>query len=404
MKMFNRKIGIYCTLLFCIFMMTSCENAPKREQKNNSKQEMKASSKQYVSIEEAKKQIHALEGKSVDGVHLPEHILMPNIHKIFEVKLTPWYPKQKNDLKMAIKNMWNDYRKIDWTSIKKITFSNKKDNTYYGEQKQDKKTSLLYSYDSDGFFSGDSLNNTEQTGKSCVKEINFEWGDTASKKDVYQLEDGKMPISKAVTYVEDLFNKNVSKLEKSKFEYKVQHLYVMKNTKTGCYDYNMVIGRVYKDIFIDTSSDFCISQGKSYNKVHCGIHMIAVMRHKYSLDYVSSCKELFDIETETEKENIISPIWALQLINKKIAHIDGLSFNDCGLVYLLVQDNKLEKDNKQDVYQQVNETTYLRPVWLFMSNGSGAVFDTMTKDNHGVSVIVDAVDGTLYYYESTGTY
>lgn len=44
---------------------------------------------------------------------------MPNIHKIFEVKLTPWYPKQKNDLKMAIKNMWNDYRKIDWTSIKK---------------------------------------------------------------------------------------------------------------------------------------------------------------------------------------------------------------------------------------------------------------------------------------------
>jgi len=39
-----------------------------------------------------------------------------------------------------------------------------------------------------------------------------------------------------------------------------------------------------------------------------------------------------------------------------------------------------------------------------MSNGSGAVFDTMTKDNHGVSVIVDAVDGTLYYYESTGTY
>ena len=58
MKMFNRKIGIYCTLLFCIFMMTSCENAPKREQKNNSKQEMKASSKQYVSIEEAKKEIH----------------------------------------------------------------------------------------------------------------------------------------------------------------------------------------------------------------------------------------------------------------------------------------------------------------------------------------------------------
>lgn len=132
--------------------------------------------------------------------------------------------------------------------------------------------------------------------------------------------------------------------------------------------------------------------------------MLAVMRHKHSLDYVNSCRELLDIEKETEKENIISPVWALQSINKKIAHIDGFRFQDCGLVYLLAQDNKLAKDNQQDVYQQVNKTTFLRPVWLFMSGGSGTVSDAMTRDYHGMSIVVDAVDGTLYYYESTGIY
>lgn len=59
-----------------------------------------------------------------------------------------------------------------------MTFSSKKDHTYYGGQKQDKKTGFLYSYDSDGFFSGDTLNDTGQTAKFCVKEIDFEWGGT----------------------------------------------------------------------------------------------------------------------------------------------------------------------------------------------------------------------------------
>ena len=132
--------------------------------------------------------------------------------------------------------------------------------------------------------------------------------------------------------------------------------------------------------------------------------MIAIMRHKNSLDFVNICTELLDIEKETEKEKIISPIWAVQLINKEIAHGGGISFSDCGLVYLLVQDNRLAGENRQDVTQNVNETTYLRPVWLFMSASSGTLFETMTQDSHGTSVVVDALDGTLYYYDGTGAY
>lgn len=35
---------------------------------------------------------------------------------------------------------------------------------------------------------------------------------------------------------------------------------------------------------------------------------------------------------------------------------------------------------------------------------SGSAFNTSTDDIHGASVIVDALDGTLYYYEETGGY
>ena len=69
-----------------------------------------------------------------------------------------------------------------------------------------------------------------------------------------------------------------------------------------------------------------------------------------------------------------------------------------------MQDNRLAGENRQDVTQNVNETTYLRPVWLFMSASSGTLFETMTQDSHGTSVVVDALDGTLYYYDGTGAY
>lgn len=44
---------------------------------------------------------------------------------------------------------------------------------------------------------------------------------------------------------------------------------------------------------------------------------------------------------------IISPLWAVRKIKKEIAHIGGMSFQNCGLVYLLVQKNHEAKDNVQ---------------------------------------------------------
>lgn len=251
---------------------------------------------------------------------------------------------------------------------------------------------------------GDSLKDTELTCTDCVKDYNFEWGENLESEDKYLLEDGETMVKDAVSYTENLLNKNLSVLEKDAFHYKVQHLYVIKNPENDFYEYNIVVGRVYQNMIIDTCSDFLVSQVKCYDKVHCGVHMVAVMRHKDSLDYVNVGNELLEIESETKTEKIISPVWATKKINEEIAHANGMDFSQCGLVYLLVQDNELAKDEKQDVFQSVNQTTYLRPVWLFATARGSSLYETMTSDGHGASVIVDALDGELYYYEGTGAY
>ncbi len=402
MKIFNNKI-LLCTLLFCIFTMTSCEKAPQTTEKQEEKEEL--ISEQYVSLEEAKKQVIQLQGKNQEGFTFPEKIQMPDVQKVSEIKLTPWYPEKEEDLLKGIKNLWHDYDTVDWSAIEEKTFSNKKNAKYFGSEKEDPETGLLYSYDSSGFFSGDSLNDTELTSSHCIASYDFEWGDTAAEKDSYMLEDGELSVSDAVAYTENLFNQYMPGLEKGQFTYRVQHLYVMKDQDKDICDYNMVLGRVYQGVPIDTSSDFNITEGDSYEKNHCGIHIVAIMRHKNSLDYINTCNELIDVEATSEKDSIISPIWAVQQMNKEIAHDNGLKFDDCGLVYLLVQNNKLASKNRQDVYQGVSfATTYLRPVWLFLCDNIRNGFDTNTKDVHGTSVVVDALDGSIYYYQGTGAY
>ena len=401
-----RKIK-WCALTVClfafVFLMTGCEDAPERPQ-NSDDNAVSLTTEQYVTVEEAKRQMQEMAGKTVLGFELPEHIQMPDVANVFKVKVQPWYPVWEKDLKNAVKNLWRDYGKVDWTKIKNKKFSSKIDESYYGKEKKDEKSGLVYSYDSNGFLCGDSLGDTELTSEACVKEFDFEWGDTVSEEETYPLADGEMSVAEAVSFTEDLLETYLSELEKNQFEYKVQHLYVMENEDTGFYDYNMVIGRIYKGVPIDTSSDFKVSEGKSYYRTHCGAHIIAIMRHRNSLDYISTSRELFEIESEAEKEKIIAPKWALQKMSEEIAHDNGIRFTECGLVYLLVQDNRLSEQDQQDVYQQADETTYLRPVWLFTQDSNAESTDSLTKDNHGISVIVDALDTNLYYYESTSAY
>lgn len=405
MEMF-KKIMLFCTFIFLLAVVNGCEKAPADNKEEGNANRIDLQSEKLVSIEEAKEQLSSLQGKKVNNFVFPEYIDMPDIDEISVVKLSTW-SSEHNDLfvlEEMLNSMWSDYKMVDWTSIDEQRFTVETNEDYLAIQKEDAETGYLYSFDTDGFFCGDSLNDTELMVSSCVKEYSFEWGDSASKEDIYKLVDGEISIYEAVTCTEALFNGNLTELEENQFDYKVQHLYVMESEASGYYEFNMVIGRVYKNLNVNTSSDFYLTEGKAYDKLHCGAHFITIMRHKNKLDYVNICNELFGIEAEVDYQEIISPLWAVQQMDKQVAHIDGMDFDRCGLLYVLVQDNRYYNDDKQDVYQSVNDTTYLRPVWLFAKSSNGFGFDTLTNDNYGVCIMVDAIDGTLYYYEGSINY
>lgn len=402
--MFYKKFILFCLLLSCVCMCPGCESAPETYREDMQKNHVELDTEKFVSLETAQEQCEKLEGQDVDGMVFPEKMIMPGQNTVAEVKLTPWYEGNRKALQQILQSVWKDYDTVDWTGIKKQVFSRKDDEKYRGESKEDKKTGILYSFDTQGFVCGDSLKDTELTCQNCVKEYDGEPGTDLESEDTYQLEDGEVSVKEAVLYTENLFNNSLSQWEEDKFEYKVQHLYVMKNPENAFYDYNMVIGRVYQNRMVDTCSDFLVSQAAYYDQVHSGIHILAIMRHKNSLDYVNLGNELLEVESEIKHNTIISPMWAVQKMNEEIAHVNGMAFSPCGLVYVLVQDNELAKKKKQDIFQSVNQNTYLRPVWLFATPCRNSMYETMTNDGHGVSVLVDALDGELYYYEGTGAY
>lgn len=401
----NRRIAMLgCITLVSIFLAAGCEKAPDRSQNTQTEDSVSLSSEKMVSVQEAKDQIAKIKGKNIDGLQFPENFVLPTGKEVYEVKLSPWYTKDKKEMEDMIASLWNDYQKVDWSSVPEDSFPRKDKPNYYAVSKQDEESGRMYSFDAGGFFCGNSMNDTELHMDRCVKQYDFEWGDTASDKDEYELQDGKLSVPEAVAYTEKQLNTYLHPFEKKQFTYKVQHLYVKKDPENGHYDYDMVVGRVYRGGVIDTCSDFYLSEGKYYPYTHCGIEIEATMCHKNSLDMISTGAECLDVASNKKYDKIISPLWAVQRIKNEIAHIGGLSFQECGLLYLLVQDNRLAKEKDQDVYQGVDDNTYLRPVWAFMTEDRGISDGMRTSDVHGTSVVVDAIDGNLYYYEGTGGY
>lgn len=255
MRVFHKNYLLYCILLILTLCITGCQKAPKRDKDTTDKVDL--SSDKLVPVQEAKRQTLKLQGINMDGLQFPKMIMFPDVQEISEIKLTPWYTQNDNDLKKVIQSLWSDYDTVDWEKIQEQDFPNDNIPNYYGKEKSDKKTGKTYSYSSMGFFSGNSLGDEpEPSMDNCVKKYNFEWGEVASKQDKYALQDGELSVLDAVTYTEGLFNKHMRSFEKEKFTYKVQHLYVMKVPDQEYYSYSMVIGRLYNGMVVDTSSDF----------------------------------------------------------------------------------------------------------------------------------------------------
>lgn len=360
-----RKVRLISLLILCISLLVGCEKNPKQTEEET-EVDFDLTSEQYVTLQEAKEQAEKLQGKNVKGFVFPENIVLPDGEKISDVKLTPWYlgghkeiqtmEREKAlefiepDMIEVIQNTWGGYDKIDWNSAKKKIFTDKHDE-YSWCQQRDKKTGAVCNFDTYGFFSGDSLNDTALKVTSSDKEYNFLWGDTATEEDVYPLVDGEMSVPDAVAYTENLLNANLSKLEDGQFQYKVQHLYAVKNKDTEKYDFNIIIGRVYQGMNLDTIPSFSIrTKGQYHDKIHSGEMITAIMRRRESLSYINMGTELLKTEQETVLDQVISPYWAVSQMNQEMAGTGGMKFDNCGLVYLLMQDNYDAKRKEQGIF------------------------------------------------------
>lgn len=234
--------------------------------------------------------------------------------------------------------------------------------------KEDNISGCVYSLDTDGFFCGDSGCMDEMSDTLCIKSYDFMQGDTASKKDIYNMKDGEISVYNAVVYTEKLLNNNLSNVEDNQFTYKVQQLDVLadRDGNLGYNCFNMIIGRIYNGTDINVSSDFYRTNKlvKPYDKIHGGTNILAIMNHKNKLDYINMLTESFGATQISSNEKIISPLWAVQMAGEQVAHTGNISFNRCGLIYVLEQDR-----NGDGMEKTSNNETYLRPVWLFAKKG-----------------------------------
>ncbi|MCD7708897.1 MAG: hypothetical protein LUI02_03385 [Clostridiales bacterium] len=410
MKKITKKLRssvLVLAVTFAVIGIAGCEQAPDQESDNST--EVELTSEQYVTVAEAKEQARELAGGSLDGIYFPDYIALPEGDSVSTIKLTRWHAPEEDGDKIitALQGIWSGYDSVDWSSIEPSHFTQGTDPNYWGISKHDDATGLWFSYDSVGFFCGDALQGMGQLNcDACVKSYDFEWGDAMGEEDSWELMDGECPVAEAVEAVESRLNEYLSPLESDAFTYKVQHLYVMKNPDTGCYEYNMSVGRVHEGMAVDTSSSYeFLEAGQYYDVVHSGASFMAVMRHKGALDFFNIGTELLDIESEEEEESIVSPIWAAQQIKEEIAHANKMSFSDVGLVYVLEQDNPEAGNRAQGYFDYVGDTAHLRPVWAFLSAPMSSSLDVgFTQDSHGECVLVDAVTGELYHYDCTGVY
>ena len=64
---------------------------------------------------------------------------------------------------------------------------------------------------------------------------------------------------------------------------------------------------------------------------------------------------------------------------------------------------------KSEMIQIIDENkckSRIRPYWVFHQKYAGGGFSTNSGISviHGISILVDAIDGSVYYYPMTGVY
>ena len=107
-----------------------------------------------------------------------------------------------------------------------------------------------------------------------------------------------------------------------------------------------------------------------------------------------------NIKEKEKTEKIISLKSALSLAKKEIATIGLENIYNAGLAYYYVLDPVYDEHGEVHADLGADDTWEMRPLWLFAQKKPGENPGSALS-GHGPSILVDAIDGTVYYFNTT---
>ena len=384
----SRSCGLFIFFIIFIFILTSCEDKPAPKTEEDATEIIISEvpeDEQYVTLEKAKEEINDIKGKTVNGFILPDSFMSLDADSVSVLRLQAYDSDDWDKVRGVAGNICSFFKELN-DENSKIKYV---DNGGFYNSIEIKSNDKRYEFAADNggfFFCSDDETIGEDDG-NIKKYYDLEWEEKS-------IDDEK--VSSAVTDVENRLNKYLSEMEDDQFNYKVQHVFV---SETGFI--RMIIGWVYNDIPMDVCSGFSVNYDKNYNKRMSGKYIIAYYKDG-EIVYFNLGLDSISIKNEEEYEKIISPKYALQLMAGEIANEGSkMSFSKVGLVYLLSQIG----DTSYGVSVPYNNTD-IRPYWMFSTDSSSGMFDmdSGVRYIHSNTILVDAIDGRVYYYDISGTF
>lgn len=357
----------------------------------------------YSTLKEEKEKVASLAGKNIYGFNLPARISMPDADDLCLFEVSCSYGHSYDEMLECIKGMWDDYETANELELQCNDFDYTELPKYKVRVWFDEDRKYIFTCSTSGSIVCNSIDDSWQSYTSTTKKYDILWGDQISDDEGYSLLGGYMSVNDAIKMVEDKFNTFYSVIEQNVFTYKVQQLSVATNSVTGTPDYYMILGREYNGLPIDTCMMYYDLSGIRNEKVLFGESILVIVHEKGKISCVDTYFDARIMYKGESIDKIVSFDSALELAKKEIATIGLENIEQAGLCYYHIEDAVYDDEGiliTGSVGKDENKRTGLRPYWVFAQEKKTDNFQ-ITPNGHGTTILVDALDGTVYYFETT---
>lgn len=388
-----------CIVSILTILLSACNKAPVREPVAGTELE-EVQNGYYIYADKALEEMKEIRGKKIGNLEISEEINIPEQINVSTYKVTKCKVDDFGEIDDVVEKIWPDYYRIDKTNTEGETYTGI-DPEYigYGFHSSDRK--YTYVSDSNGYIyfnSGISF----ETSYEIVDEYDPEWGMTIPEDVEYELSDGKMKVSEAVAFTEETCNKNLYGFERGIDGYKVQHLYVVKNNDK--YSYILIVGKIIDGLPLDTAIEYYDSQDNNSEYAFSGSQFYVIINSKDKISYFHNGNYLMNIDKKEDYDKLLSPLSALKVVEDEIADVAIGKLDQCGLVYLMKQ-KRIVVDGIQMAFSiDSEEETELRPFWMFSKGNDDINGYNGNNDYHGTTILIDALDGSAFYFDASTQY